>query len=232
MDLTRLEAFLDKLVSGLAYPPDRDSIRRELEDHILDAIDYWQDQGLGPGEAEARALEAMGEPEEIARQLNREHSPLLGYLHSLTNIVSLLLAGYMLLLLLPSLLGDLGPGPLKREEIAYRQKLEESVDLDNYIISFDELVLSKEGTLYINYSKQNKRPFRNIWNNSYIGEIYDDRGRHYQAGGSYSSGVFKSSGSRRIEGFDLGSRRIIIDYDLYGRKYRLEIPLEVGDRLE
>ena len=72
--------FLDAVLSYIKFPLDRQDIRLELEDHILDKIDYYIDQGLAFKEAEEKAIEDMGNPKDIGMQLNKEHNPILGWL--------------------------------------------------------------------------------------------------------------------------------------------------------
>lgn len=72
--------WLDAATAEIRFPPDRDRVRRELEGHWEDAVDAARGRGLTSAEAEAQALAAMGDPDAIAPELGRLHSPWLGRL--------------------------------------------------------------------------------------------------------------------------------------------------------
>lgn len=82
MDLSNTQRWLDTAVSGIRFGPDRRAVRGELEAHLEDKI-----AGLGRSfpeipeeEAIGLALTAMGDPEELKRQLAKLHKPWLGRL--------------------------------------------------------------------------------------------------------------------------------------------------------
>ncbi len=74
--------WLDKAVAGIRFRPDRAAVRAEpaahLEDKQADLQRIFPD--IPPQEAEVRALEAMGDPEVLGRELANIHRPWLGYL--------------------------------------------------------------------------------------------------------------------------------------------------------
>ena len=63
----------------IRFRPDRRGVEEELMDHLLDRRDTLKEAGVPDGEAEERAVAAMGDPAEIGRALDRYHSPLLGW---------------------------------------------------------------------------------------------------------------------------------------------------------
>ena len=65
--------WLDKATAKIRFGPDRKAVRRELEAHLEDLRE-------ASGLEEEAALEAMGDPAEIAEELGRLHKPWLGYL--------------------------------------------------------------------------------------------------------------------------------------------------------
>ena len=69
------EEFWKRVDTQLHRPNDREryALRDELEAHIEDHALELEDAGCCPEEAEARAVEAMGEPEEIGKALNTIH---------------------------------------------------------------------------------------------------------------------------------------------------------------
>ncbi len=52
-------------------------VSAELTAHLEDHAAALEARGLSPEEAAAQAVTAMGEPEELGRQLDRAHPPLL-----------------------------------------------------------------------------------------------------------------------------------------------------------
>lgn len=54
---------------------EKEAIRQELEDHMEDHACALIDCGYSPEEAQASAVEAMGDPVEMARELDQQYSP-------------------------------------------------------------------------------------------------------------------------------------------------------------
>lgn len=76
------DSWLDKATGGIRFSPDRRAVRAELEAHLEDkAADLARIfPDMSPEEAQDRALEGMGDPEELGKELARVHRPWLGYL--------------------------------------------------------------------------------------------------------------------------------------------------------
>ena len=72
--MTRGE-FLDQVLSPLnrLTAEERESVRRELEEHVEDRMEAMLDMGWDPALAESRCLEAMGDPVEIGREMARQY---------------------------------------------------------------------------------------------------------------------------------------------------------------
>lgn len=66
--------FLDKVAEQIADERSRKLITAELESHLLDKIDYYVDIGYSKEEAEKRATEEMGNPDDTAVPLNALHN--------------------------------------------------------------------------------------------------------------------------------------------------------------
>ena len=63
----------------IRFWPDRRGVEEELMGHLMDRRDALREAGVPDGEAEERAVAAMGDPAEIGRALDRYHGPLLGW---------------------------------------------------------------------------------------------------------------------------------------------------------
>lgn len=81
-DNRREAEWLDTATKGIRFRPDREAARGELAAHLEDkAADFRRIfPDMSQEEAQARALEEMGQAEEIGRELERIHTPWLGYL--------------------------------------------------------------------------------------------------------------------------------------------------------
>lgn len=53
-----------------ASPKERKSVRQELEDHLQDHADALEVAGYPPEQAQAHALEAMGDPKQVGEELS------------------------------------------------------------------------------------------------------------------------------------------------------------------
>lgn len=93
--------WLNAATAKIRFGPDRKAVRQELNAHLEDAIERRSACGQSEDEAEAAALAAMGDPNEIAEELGRLHRPWWGYLWRASQIVLAgAAAGYVLLLVL------------------------------------------------------------------------------------------------------------------------------------
>lgn len=66
--------FIEQVTAQIKNKTARTQIEQELESHILDKIDYYVEIGYPYEEAERRATEEMGNPEDTALPLNGLHS--------------------------------------------------------------------------------------------------------------------------------------------------------------
>ncbi len=63
----------------IKFPPDREAVQEELEQHLIDKQEDLRQQGVPKEQIEALAIAAMGSAEEIAPQLAAIHRPFWGY---------------------------------------------------------------------------------------------------------------------------------------------------------
>ena len=86
-----IKNFLDTVKKEIKYEPIRKNIEEELKSHIEDAKDDLMGKGLEENEAEEKAVEAMGNPEDIGKKLNKIHRPKFDWK---LGILVLILLGY------------------------------------------------------------------------------------------------------------------------------------------
>lgn len=65
--------FIEKVAEQICDKHSRKLITAELESHLLDKIDYYVDIGYSKEDAEKRATEEMGNPDDTAVPLNALH---------------------------------------------------------------------------------------------------------------------------------------------------------------
>lgn len=70
-----IKNFLNTVKEQIKYEPVRKNIEEELKSHIEDAKEDFIIKGLSEKEAEEKAVEAMGNPEDIGKKLNKVHRP-------------------------------------------------------------------------------------------------------------------------------------------------------------
>ena len=73
-----IDDFCAQVCQQVRFRPDHAAIRAELAAHWEDHAAALMERGIPEEEAARRALEAMGDPEEIGKELDKSHSPLLG----------------------------------------------------------------------------------------------------------------------------------------------------------
>ena len=71
----RKEEYLDTLTSQIRYRKARESVRREIEQHLDEQIGEYLMEGMEPEEAEKEAVKQMGDPVETGISLDRIHRP-------------------------------------------------------------------------------------------------------------------------------------------------------------
>ena len=70
------------------------------------------------------------------------------------------------------------------------------------------------------------------WSLGYIGTVKDDKGNEYFSGSGYQGAGIVSKGRKSLRDFPEDAKSLIIEYDLYNRYYKVEIPLKSGDSIE
>lgn len=82
-----LRRWAQNAVYRIAFPGDREKVYRELMDHMEDHRDALMEQGMTEKEACEAVEKAMGDPWEVARELEKIHRPFWGYFLRATRIL-------------------------------------------------------------------------------------------------------------------------------------------------
>lgn len=225
------DKYIEAILSYVKFSFDRSEIRTELKSHLLDRIEDYTEAGQAE-DAEELAIAAMGNAEEIGLELNRQHKPLLGWLWLLSRLaVVLLIIVDLYVVGLPVLMSLFGHNPgkdIEKANIVYNITVNKRVQLDDRVINFRNVIYEKDGDLTIIYNYYEARFWGARWSLVNIGTISDNLGNQYFTGSDGSDGGIRPLGRRTVENFSGEADTLIIDYDQYNRKYRVEIPLKEG----
>ena len=105
--------FIAAVCAKVRFTPAREKIAEELRAHLEDRAAMLTEHGVSPEDAAARAVAAMGDPEEIGAALDREHSPFWGWMAIWTDIARYLVLFLVGLMVLFILMGKDLPTPMK-----------------------------------------------------------------------------------------------------------------------
>ena len=236
MPFHRRDEFLKDVLCYIKFPFDRDNIKIELEGHIADKIDYYVSQGYDMESAEEISIREMGDAKEIGLSLNKQHNPLLGWLWKITNSVVILFAlwnAYFIgSILITSLFLDNPINDIPKSNIVYSIDINQKVQLDDTIINFTKIVYEKDGDMNISYEYYSTKLWGTGWSSAGIGKVMDNLGNEYFAALGAGSGGLKSKYMHTVKDFSKDADTLIISYNYYNRKYKLEIPLKAGGNNE
>ena len=237
MPLSKKYKFLEEVLSYIKFPFDRDDIKKELENHILDKTEFYTEQGYDEAQAEELSVRDMGDAVVIGVELNKQHNPIIGWVWQITNALVFLSVICSIFMIALPMAGTLFSGSgnlvdtIPSSNIVYKMDVNEQVRLDDRIINFTHLIYEKNKNMNIFYEHYTTS-LRGGWSFGTIGEIKDNLGNTYFVGSGGSRGGIKNRSIRTVENFSEEADTLIIDYDYYNRSYRVEIPLPAGDKYE
>ncbi len=152
------DPFLNAVCSHVRYRPARAGIASELWNHLSDRTEAFQAQGLPLEEAEARAVTAMGDPDELGKALDRAHPCVWSYLYLVLRPVTVLIC----VLVFGSFLLDTGvllynmavPLPMYDGELAVVRYAEPdlSLTLGDHHITIQRAYQLENGEVYVDYT--------------------------------------------------------------------------------
>ncbi len=230
MLLPKKDKFIAEVLSHIKFPFDKEDIKTELEHHILDKMEYYNEQGYDEEEAEQLSVHDMGDAGEIGVELNKQHNPFIGWVWVITNVLVLFSVCVLAFSLIPFFSSLAGTIP--QSNIIYTIDLDEQVKIDDRVIKFTHVIYEKNGSMNIIYEHYDTRLWASGWGFHDIGEIEDNLGNKYWVGSSSSRGGIKTRSIRTVNDFSAEADTLIIDYDEFNRRYRLEINLPIGDQYE
>lgn len=226
-----------------ATPGERSAIRAELEAHLADHAQVLEELGYDAGTAERDAVEAMGDPAEIGRELDRQYTRFWGWMLRLTGMALALmaLAAPMLLILSAIRCGEVRENLRARfrpENLSYRQNvtgveraLDIRVPIGSDIFYIYEVALNaQEGVAAVSYCNYDKNPFGQAARtlNWYVSFV-DDAGERLHCNGGGGGGTGAWFYTQKVPVRE-GQEAVHLRYEAFGERVSVDIPLdwEVG----
>lgn len=144
--------YLQRVRKHIYYVFDRDSIEQELALHLQDSMEALREEGHSKEEAEALAVKRMGSPEEVGKQLNKEHHPLLGYAW----LMSAVMLGFFSVIFVymachAAYMGIKTATPITIEDCSKSYSLDMELDLPTHKLRLDNICVNEEGDYYLTY---------------------------------------------------------------------------------
>lgn len=236
MSLHDKEKFLAEVLNQIKFKYDRYDIRMELESHIQDKTEYYSELGYDMDKAEELSVSDMGDAKEIGKELNKEHNPFIGWIWRLTNVFLVLFIIVNIFFTVIPFIASLGVfvsfEDIPKSEIVYEIKINEKVKVDDTVTNFTKVVYDKNGGLTIFYNYYDTRLWGSGWGSGTIGEVSDNLGNKYFNGSGHGSSGLISRHRQTYNDFSKDADTLIISYDNYNRKYKIEIPLNAGGKNE
>lgn len=90
--------WLDTAMDQVRCKPEHKAIRAELLGHIEDKEQYFLDKGMEPQEAARAAVEAMGDPIAVGKEMDQAHPFFWGKFYAVAKVAIVLLCGALIFL--------------------------------------------------------------------------------------------------------------------------------------
>ena len=231
--------FCEQVCLLIRWKAARGPVADELTAHLEDHAAALEARGLDPETAARRAVEAMGDPEELGRQLNRAHPPLLCFSVLVTNIILALLFIAFSFALISQVWNAVTYYRHDREffqEVTADQQLhpmDEWVEIDGLRLHFfaasrDEYMTHvyfsqhpDSGWLPNNSTRLDMDIVQNVPGNVFY-RFVDDKGRSYRA-------RLYSLDFTLLEQLPEDVERLWLEGDVFNHTFRVEIPMDWGE---
>lgn len=226
--------FCDRVCSFIDYATGKEleQVHKELRDHLEDHAQALIDIGRSPEEAEVAAILAMGDPEEIGREMNKQF-PLVWLILSRATVVIAIILALMLLSPLRDMyyrvndsmqarnspmeyFGDYG------EPIDIRVELPEN-DIAYFYSSEVELFGGTDYRAIIGLTVYDKSPFGRVSRDALDFKLELEDGFSLPSGGSFLG--YSVHHKRLMIDVEEGQETLELCYNRLGNEIWVEIPL-------
>lgn len=191
--------YLSAVRKQIHFVFDRDSIEKELKEHLEDSILDLMDEGYPKEEAEIQAVSQMGDPVEVGKQLNQEHHPILGYAWLASKAILILLLIFLLPFILSAGFRTIKTAtPMVMENSVETIPLDLTLNLPTDYVKIDNICLDENGNYNLTYRSWTKFNYsRAGWSSEPF--YLEGTDTEYLAGGSFqSNGLFGAYGYREF----------------------------------
>ncbi len=231
-------SFCDKVCSYIDYATGKEleGVHKELRDHLEDHAQALINIGRSPEEAEVSAILAMGDPEDIGREMNKQFPFVWLFLSRATVVIAILLA-----LMLISPLRDLYYRVSESIEVRnspmetfghYGNAIDIRVELPEndvayfYCADIDEYLANDHHAL-IGLVVYDKNPFGRVSRDALDFCIETENGFYQPSGGSFMGyGVHHK---RMVVDIEYGQENLTLYYNRTNNNIAVEIPLDWED---
>lgn len=158
--------YLNTILKEVRFPFDRKQIKKEIEAHLEEAMEFHLRPGMNPEEAEKRATKDFGDPKEIGKMLNKVHKPWLGWLWVLSKYTLIVLAIVTVFLSTPHLVESIKDAietapptesaekvltalHVVSESVVFDRMVDQRVDLRDATLIIERAILTQEGELIL-----------------------------------------------------------------------------------
>jgi len=192
--------YLQRVRKHIYYIFDRDNIEQELAGHLQDSMDDLREEGYSKEEAERLAVERMGSPDVVGKQLNKEHHPVLGYAYLLSGIVLSMLMFFLVLFVCGAAYKGIQTAtPITIEDNVKSCPLDISLDLPTHKLILDNICIGEDGRYYLTYRAWTKFSYSRAGTNSSLFSIESSDGRIPRNAGFSSHSVLGFYGYDRFD---------------------------------
>jgi len=181
--------YLQSVRKHIWYVFDRDSIEQELAEHLQDSMDVLREVGYSKEEAENLAVNRMGSPDEVGKQLNKEHHPVLGYAWLASVVLLILLA----VPVLGSVCHDIYMGlktitPITIENSVETYPVNMVLELPTHKVWLDNICVNEDGEYYLTHRSRTKYSYSRAGWSSELFYLQDSSGKYLGKSGFSSGG--------------------------------------------
>lgn len=192
--------YLQCVRKHILYVFDRDNIEQELEGHLQDSTEDLRKEGFSKEEAERLAVEHMGNPHMVGRQLNKEHHPVIGYAW----LVSAIILGFLVIQLLyfggfAVYQGIKTMTPMTVEDSVAEYPLDIVYELPTHRLYLDNICIGEEGDYYLTWRAGIKYSYsRAGWFNTQLFYLQGSNDTLLRSGGYRSGALWRIYGYERF----------------------------------
>ena len=249
----RFNVWAGSAVKLIKFKDDREKVKRELIDHMIDARDAYREAGFDPYEADTKAIENMGDPNLIANELSKLYRPFWGRLWKITQFFAVIAIIYLIgslhyLFTETNIFYDYNEyyEPIYEnasERIIADISSPDKVKINGYTITIPRAIVVEHNyddkkTVWFTMQLDNINPY--LGNPHIKEEIYarDDKGNVFEprimyasnseddlAGNAVTSSPFRTYYNMWLSGLDKDVKEVTFWYDRFGLAFEIKLPL-------